>query len=69
MIGAICKYHFSETAGEKTVLPDGNQSKKYVDLYNASNKDTKIVSYHFQPLKGMEFHAYKVNFTHLILRI
>ena len=62
---------FLETTEENPTLPTNIQSKKYVDLYNAANKDTKIVGYHFQPLKTMNFHAYLVNFqrfngTHII---
>ena len=62
---------FLETTEENPTLPTTIQSKKYTDLYNAANKDTKIVGYHFQPLKTMNFHAYLVNFqrfngTHII---
>ena len=60
--GQYVNVTFLETANEKSVLPNTSQSKKYVDLYNASNKDTKIVGYNFQPLKDMHFHANKVNF-------
>jgi putative ABC transport system permease protein len=51
---------FLETEKESSVLPNINQSKKYVDLYNEANKDSKIAAYHFQPLKSMNFHSYKV---------
>ena len=61
--GQYVNITFLEAANETSVLPDANQIEKYVDLYNASNKDTKIVSYHFQPLKSMHFHANTVNFT------
>jgi putative ABC transport system permease protein len=37
------------------------QSKKYLQLYNTANVDNKISAFHFQPLKTMNFHAYKVN--------
>ncbi len=61
--GQYVNVTFLETGSEKSILPDASKSKKYVDLYNASNKDTKISAYHLQPLNGMQFHAYKVNFT------
>jgi putative ABC transport system permease protein len=62
---------FIETTEENSILPSIAQSKKYVDLYNAANKDTKIVAYNFQPLKAIIFHSYLVNFqrfssTHII---
>ncbi|MBX9781797.1 MAG: ABC transporter permease [Chitinophagaceae bacterium] len=51
---------FLETEKASSVLPGINQSKKYVDLYNDANKDSKIAAYNFQPLKSMSFHSYKV---------
>jgi putative ABC transport system permease protein len=51
---------FLETEKENSVLPNINQSKKYVRLYNDANKDAKIVAYNFQPLKSMDFHSYQV---------
>lgn len=54
---------FLETANQNSILPGPGQSKKYVDLYNESNKDTKITGYNFQPLKSMQFHSYKVNLS------
>ncbi|MFL9485095.1 ABC transporter permease [Chitinophagaceae bacterium LWZ2-11] len=53
---------FLETADVNTKLPNDAQIKKYVDLYNAANKDIKIVGYNFQPLKSIFFHAARVNF-------
>ncbi len=52
---------FIEADNGAALLPAINQSKKYVQLYNAANPNDKIVGYHFQPLKSMNFHAYKVN--------
>ena len=62
---------FLETEKEGSVLPNIKQSKKYLDLYNDANKDSKIAGYNFQPLKSMHFHAYKVSYsrffaTHII---
>lgn len=51
---------FIETENEASLLPDDNQRKKYLNLYNASNKDSKIADYHFQPLKSMNLHSYKL---------
>lgn len=51
---------FLETENEHSALPNINQSKKYVSLYNDANKDSKIVGYNFQPLKSMNFHSYMV---------
>jgi putative ABC transport system permease protein len=62
---------FIETASPHVALPGENQTKKYTALFNAANKDAKIAGYHFQPLKTMNFHSYKVmnsrfNSTHII---
>jgi ABC-type antimicrobial peptide transport system permease subunit len=54
---------FLETANKNAALPNLVKSKKYVDLYNSANKDTKITGYNFQPLKSMQFHSYKVNLS------
>jgi ABC-type antimicrobial peptide transport system permease subunit len=51
---------FIEADHEASLIPVNTQSKKYLQLYNASNKDDKISAFHFQPLKTMNFHAYKV---------
>lgn len=55
---------FIETGNEMSLQPIINQAKKYLQLYNASNKDDKIVAFHFQPLRSMSFHSYKVNNNH-----
>jgi ABC-type antimicrobial peptide transport system permease subunit len=52
---------FIEADNEAALSPIYNHSKKYLQLYNAANKDDKIVAFNFQPLKTMNFHAYKVN--------
>jgi putative ABC transport system permease protein len=52
---------FVEAETEASLVPVNNQSKKYLQLYNAANKDDKISAFHFQPLKTMNFHAFKVN--------
>ena len=54
---------FLETDKESSILPKQVESRKYVDLYNSANRDTKISGYNFQPLKEMQFHSYKVNFS------
>ncbi len=52
---------FVETATGSPELTLGDQNKKYLALYNAANKDDRSSAFHFQPLKTMNFHAYKVN--------
>ncbi|MEP6750114.1 MAG: ABC transporter permease, partial [Bacteroidota bacterium] len=54
---------FLEATTESSTLPNTAQSKKYVDLYNAANKENKIAGYNLQPLKSMPFHSYKVNLS------
>ncbi|MDB5025287.1 MAG: hypothetical protein JWP78_3042 [Mucilaginibacter sp.] len=51
---------FLEADNEASLASVSNQSKKYVQLYNTSNKDDKIAAFHFQPLKTMNFHSYQV---------
>ncbi|HTJ52676.1 MAG TPA: FtsX-like permease family protein [Cyclobacteriaceae bacterium] len=51
---------FIEVDNDAAVSAINEQSKKYVDLYNASNPDDQISAFNFQPLKTMNFHAYKV---------
>src|SRR5437879_11822133 len=51
---------FIEADNAASLIPVNTQSKKYLQLYNASNKDDKISAFHFQPLKTMNFHSYKV---------
>jgi len=52
---------FIEANNEAALLPVINQSKKYVQLYNAANLNDKIAGFHIQPLNTMNFHSYKVN--------
>jgi ABC-type antimicrobial peptide transport system permease subunit len=52
---------FVEADNEASLLPVINQSKKYLQLYNAANLNDKIYAFNFQPLRTMNFHAYKVN--------
>ena len=52
---------FLEANNEASLTTIQNQSKKYLQLYNAANVDDKIATFHFQPLKSMAFHSYKVN--------
>jgi putative ABC transport system permease protein len=61
---------FVEADNEASLTGIKGQSKKYLQLYNAANKDDKIISFHFQPLRTMNFHAYNVNnqrfnYTHI----
>ena len=51
---------FIEANNAASLQPVINQDKKYIQLYNAANKDDKIIAYHFQPLNTMNFHSYKV---------
>lgn len=52
---------FVETADGTSLSPLQNQSKKYLQLYNAANANDKIAAFHFQPLNTMNFHSFKVN--------
>jgi ABC-type antimicrobial peptide transport system permease subunit len=52
---------FIEAGSEASLSSLQNQSKKYLQSYNTANVDDKISAFHFQPLKTMNFHAYKVN--------
>lgn len=52
---------FIEAANEAALSPVINQSKKYLQLYNASNPNDKIATFHFQPLNTMCFHSDIVN--------
>jgi putative ABC transport system permease protein len=54
---------FIETTNETAVLPKPEQITKYVNLYNEANKNTPIIGYHFQPLKSMNLHSYKLSYT------
>ncbi len=61
---------FLEATNEAALTPIIAQNKKYVELYNAANKDNKIVAYNYQPLRTMNFHSYAVfnnhfNSTHI----
>ncbi|MDB5134560.1 MAG: hypothetical protein JWP37_1163 [Mucilaginibacter sp.] len=51
---------FLEVNNETSLSSIQSQSKKYLQLYNAANVDNKISAFHLQPLKTMNFHAYKV---------
>lgn len=55
---------FIETADEKTLSSIKSQDKKYIDQYNAIHPDHQIVSFHYQALKTMNFHSYKVVDNH-----
>jgi putative ABC transport system permease protein len=55
---------FIEAGNEAALLPVINQSKKYLQLYNAANTNDQITGFHLQPLKTMNFHAYKVTNHH-----
>lgn len=54
---------FIETTNETSALPKPEQITKYVNLYNEANKNNPIVGYHFQPLKSMNLHSYKLSST------
>lgn len=62
---------FLELESNKAILPTTLQCKELLDIHNAANKDSKIKAFNFQPLKGMQFHSYKLNYsqfanTHII---
>ncbi|HEY0056781.1 MAG TPA: FtsX-like permease family protein [Pedobacter sp.] len=50
-------------ADDEKALHRIRKEKKYLDLYNAANRDNIISGFHFQPLKSMNFHASKVKNT------
>ena len=52
---------FIEADNAAALSPVINQSKKYLQLYNAANLNDKIAAFHFQPLNTMNFHSWKVN--------
>ncbi|MEO5581582.1 MAG: ABC transporter permease, partial [Saprospiraceae bacterium] len=54
---------FLELVDKKSSVPSASQSKHYLDLYNAANKDSQIKAFHFQALKGMSFHSYNLNYS------
>jgi putative ABC transport system permease protein len=54
---------FVETINETGTLPQPEQTKKYLNLYNEANKNNPILGYHFQPLKSMNLHSYKLSNT------
>jgi putative ABC transport system permease protein len=61
---------FVEADNEAALAPVINATEKYSKLYNAANPDNKITGFHFQPLRSMNFHSYKVynaqfNSTHI----
>lgn len=52
---------FIEISDETALSNIKAQDKKYVDLYNGAHPDDQISSFHYQPLKTMNFHSYKVS--------
>ncbi len=52
---------FVEADNAAALSPVINQSKKYLQLYNAANVNDQVTAFHFQPLNSMCFHSYKVN--------
>ncbi|HEY4195943.1 MAG TPA: ABC transporter permease, partial [Mucilaginibacter sp.] len=52
---------FIEADNERVLQPIIGNEKKYLQLYNAANLNDKITAFRFQPLKGINVHAYKVN--------
>ncbi|CAN5324842.1 ABC transporter permease [soil metagenome] len=58
--GQTVGWTFLEASNEAALLPVQKGVNKYLRLYNAANKDNKITAFHFQPLKTMNFHSYKV---------
>jgi putative ABC transport system permease protein len=55
---------FLEATDEASLEPIKQESKKYLQLYNAANKDDKITGFNYQPLNTMDFHSYKVENNH-----
>ncbi len=51
---------FLEADNAASLAPAINQSKKYIQLFNAANPNDKIAAFNFQPLNTMNFHSYKV---------
>ncbi len=61
---------FIEADNEAALAPVKKAVEKYSKLYNAAHPDSKIAGFHFQPLRTMNFHSYKVysslfNSTHI----
>jgi len=52
---------FVEADNEIALSAIRGNYKKYLKLYNEVNRDNEISAFHFQPLKGMKFHAWLVN--------
>jgi len=52
---------FVEADNAAALTPIINQSKKYLQLYNAANLNDKISAFYFQPLNTMSFHSSSVN--------
>lgn len=52
---------FLEANNAAALVPVQNQAKEYVRLYNKANPNDKISAFYFQPLRGINFHAYQVN--------
>lgn len=51
---------FIQADDEQALSAVKTGSRKYSDLYNKANYEEKLSSFHFQPLKTMNFHSYKV---------
>lgn len=51
---------FIETADVMTLSSIRSEDKKYLKLYNAAHPDDQLTSFHYQALKTMNFHSYKV---------
>ena len=51
---------FIEADNEEALTQVTSQEKKYLQLYNAANRNDRIVAFNYQPLKTMAFEGYKV---------
>lgn len=63
--------NFLELDSKSSKMPTTDQCRELLELYNHANQDSKITSFHFQPLQGMLLHSYKLNYsrfsnTHLL---
>jgi len=59
--GQFADITFVEADNAAALAPVTNQSKKYLQLYNAANPNDKISSFYFQPLNTMCFYSARVN--------
>lgn len=55
---------FLEMNDTYSTPPAKDLYKPYIELYNSSNINSKIVDYHFQPLKDMSKHSYKLAYSY-----